>query len=73
MLGERPERILDAKDGFSRPDSEIEEVPVLLTIWQVHALEAAAHQRGMTAGEALRLLIEDFLRHGEKHPPLKTG
>jgi hypothetical protein len=37
------------------------EVPLLLPDWQVAALETAAHERGLTAGEMVRALVRDFL------------
>jgi hypothetical protein len=36
------------------------ECPLLLTRWQLAALEAAAHERGLTAGQMLRRLVAEF-------------
>jgi hypothetical protein len=55
-------------DLLARPDlesqtntsSEVVEIPVLLPGWQALALEDAAHDRGLTAGEMLRHLLTDF-------------
>jgi hypothetical protein len=38
------------------------EVNLLLHAGQVAALEAAAHRRGLTAGQMVRRLVRDFLR-----------
>jgi hypothetical protein len=45
-------------DGI--PAMDVVEVPVLLPGWQALALEDAAHDRGLTAGEMLRHLLSDF-------------
>jgi hypothetical protein len=41
---------------------EVVEVPMLLPGWQMSALERAAHNRGLTAGEMVRHLLRDFFR-----------
>ena len=46
------------------PAAEVLEVPLLLAGWQVSALEKAAHQRGLTAGEMVRHLLRDFFGPG---------
>lgn len=38
-------------------DAEVVEMALLLPRWQAAALEDAAHQRGLTAGQMLRKLI----------------
>ena len=43
-------------------DSELVEVSLLLPRWQAEALEAAAHDRGLTAGQMLRKLIAVCLK-----------
>jgi hypothetical protein len=73
MIGERHERMPDAREGSNGPETEVAEVAVLLTHWQVHALESAAHRQGLTTGQALRVLIEDYLRQDERRPPLEAG
>jgi hypothetical protein len=39
---------------------DVAELALLLPTWQVSALEAAAHSRGLTTAAMLRRLIEDF-------------
>jgi hypothetical protein len=46
--------------GQGIPAMDVVEVPVLLPSWQALALEDAAHDRGLTAGEMLRHLLSDF-------------
>jgi hypothetical protein len=41
--------------------SEVVEVSLLLSSRQISALEAAAHRRGLTAGEMVRRLLQDFI------------
>jgi len=42
-------------------EDEVVEVSLLLPGWQVTALESAAHERGLTAGEMVRSLVRDFI------------
>jgi hypothetical protein len=42
-------------------DGDVVEVPLLLPGWQVSALETAAHDYGLTAGEMVRHLLRDFI------------
>jgi hypothetical protein len=42
-------------------DSEVVELALLLPRWQAAALEDAAHQRGITAGQMLRKMIVSTL------------
>jgi len=51
---------LQALDPLTDPYADVLEVPVLLPGWQVSALERAAHDRGLTAGEMLRQLLANF-------------
>ena len=44
------------------PEGEVLEIPLLLSGWQVSALETAAHDRGLTAGEMVRYVLRDFFR-----------
>jgi hypothetical protein len=46
-------------------DRDVVEVPLLLPGWQVDALAAAAHDRGQTAGEMLRDVLQDFITNIE--------
>ena len=52
-----------ARLDFHLPGQEgdIVEVPLLLPVWQVSALERAAHKRGLTAGQMVRQLLHDVL------------
>ena len=43
-------------------DDEVVELALLLPRWQAEALEEAAHNRGLTAGQMLRKLISKGLR-----------
>ncbi len=46
---------------FTAVDKEVVELALLLPRWQAVALENAAHQRGLTAGQMLRKLIGNSL------------
>jgi hypothetical protein len=49
---------------FCREDEDVVEIPLLIPNWQAEALENAAHQQGLTAGELIRQLLLDYLsRH----------
>jgi hypothetical protein len=45
----------------SEPGEEVVEVPLLLPGWQISALEQEAHDRGLTAGEMVRVVLRDFI------------
>jgi hypothetical protein len=45
----------------SGQEGEIVEVPLLLPVWQVSALERAALVRGLTAGQMVRQLLHEVL------------
>jgi hypothetical protein len=47
--------------GIYELDAEMAELLVLLPAAEAGALERAAKQRGLTAGQLLRRLIRDFL------------
>ncbi len=49
------------ESGLALADRDVVEVPLLLPGWQVDALAAAAHDRGQTAGEMLRNVLQDFI------------
>jgi hypothetical protein len=55
-----------SRNGSNRDEDEgVVEIPLLLPHWQVEALESAAHEQGLTAGEMIRHLLLDYLaRHG---------
>ena len=50
-----------ATTEFTAIDREVVELALLLPRWQAVALENAAHQRGLTAGQMLRKLIGNSL------------
>jgi hypothetical protein len=41
--------------------SDVVEVPLLLSGWQMSALERAAYSRGLTAAEMVRQVLREFL------------
>jgi hypothetical protein len=47
-------------------DEEIAELSVLLPGRQVLRLEQAAHDRGLTAAQMIRRLIQEFLKRGRR-------
>jgi hypothetical protein len=55
-------------DPFLAYDAEIAELSVLLPGEQALSLERAAHERGLTTGQMLRGLIQEFLRGGQAEP-----
>ena len=68
-----PEDVRGAVGGIARPGAEVVELGLLLPAWQAGALEAAAHRRGLTAGQLARLLIRDFLDRAAPHGPDRPG
>ena len=54
--------VANAPSATGLTEMEVVEIPVLLPGWQATALEDAAHERGLTAGEMLRHLLADFLK-----------
>jgi hypothetical protein len=54
---------LSTRPGLSRPDGDMVEWTLFLPRQQALALEAAAHDRGLTVGQLLRRLIHDFADH----------
>lgn len=49
-------------------DGDMIELPLCLPSWQASALEEAAHSRGLTAGQMVRSLIQDFFgRFAQPH------
>jgi hypothetical protein len=58
------------------PEGDVVEVPLLLSGWQMSALEREAHRSGRTAGEMVRQLLRDFLaaaHHAVPSLPGKVG
>lgn len=41
-------------------DGEMTELPLCLPSWQATALEETAHSRGLTAGQMLRGIVQEF-------------
>ena len=60
-MSERFRNRLPEPEGRQSPDPEVVEVPLLLPGWQVSALERAAYHRGLTAGEMVRSVLQDFI------------
>lgn len=42
---------------------DVIEIPLLLPVWQILALEQVAHARGLTAGEMVRQLLGNFCQN----------
>lgn len=60
-IGSRVE-LGSAGDDWAPPGmSDVVEVPLLLSGRQMLALEEAAHHRGLTAGEMVRRLLQEFI------------
>ena len=60
------ERTITRYEESSLATSEVVEIPLLLSIGQVSALESVAHQRGLTAGEMVRQVIREFIVNSKK-------
>jgi hypothetical protein len=59
----------EAQEAVGAPDlgdGEVVEVGLFLTARQWASFEAAAHRRGLTAGELLRRLLGGFLGQAEQ-------
>jgi hypothetical protein len=58
---------------IARLDGEMVELAMLLPSWQAAALEMAAEDQGLTAGQVVRQLIRDFCdtlnAFGHLNPP----
>ena len=55
-----PNERVSEKPRLSFFDGEMTELPVCLPTWQAAALEQAAHSRGLTAGQMLRGIVQEF-------------
>ena len=55
------------QEDLTRSDHEVVELQLLLPRWQALALEAAAHNRGMTSGQILRRVITDLFADRQNH------
>ncbi len=53
--------VLADVDDLLAPEGAVVEVPLLMSDWQMAALERAAHRQGLTAGELVRRLLRDFV------------
>ena len=53
----------DGDEWTTLDPTEVVEIPLLLSGRQMLALEEAAHHRGLTAGEMVRHLLQDFIAH----------
>jgi hypothetical protein len=62
------DRALLAEQG-----DDVVEIPLLLQGWQMTALETAAHERGLTAGEMVRDLLRDFLARLPDEPAERSN
>ncbi len=58
--------------GLALADRDVVEVPLLLPSWQMDALATAAQDRGLTAGEMLRHLLQDFITNLEERQTYAT-
>jgi len=62
--------LVDANPGeFFPPAGELVELSLLLPGWQAQELETAAHNRGLTTAQMLRVLIRDYCA-GRQQPPV---
>jgi hypothetical protein len=66
-LGYIPSDRLAVNQDEQAIDSEIVEVPLLLPLWQVVALESAAEKRGMTTAQMLRKMIGELISNQPKN------
>ena len=48
-------------ESFDTYESDVIEMPLLLSNLQMSALEHLAHRRGMTAAQMMRSLLRDFI------------
>ena len=53
--------LLQEETPFQPQIGEVVEVPLLLSMQQISDLEEAAHYRGLTTGEMVRQLLQDFI------------
>jgi len=57
-----PELPGDLVPGGFPVEEEVVEIPLLLSSWQVQALEELAHERGLTTAGMVRHLVNRYLR-----------
>jgi hypothetical protein len=58
--------------GLALADRDVVEIALLLPGWQVAALADAAQDRGQTAGEMLRHVLQDFIMSLEERQTYAT-
>ena len=64
----RPEVVhIGEENDVLLPEGDVIEVPLLLSGWQMSALEGAAHRHGVTTAEMVRQLLRDFLAGASRH------
>jgi hypothetical protein len=51
-----------SQDGFVPLDESMAEVSLLVPGWQIEAVAEQAHSQGMTAGQFLRVLLQQALK-----------
>ena len=71
-MSERMRNLSGDECGTVVAERDVVEVPLLLPGWQVAALATAAHDRGLTAGEMMRGLLNDFIDGLEEREPTAT-
>lgn len=54
-------------------EADVVEIPLLLPLWQVSALEKVAHARGMTAASMVRQLLLDFIAESTSKSKKKSS
>jgi hypothetical protein len=58
------------EEPFSSQAGDVYEVSLLLSAGQICALEEAAHDRGLTAAEMFRRVLQDFIAAPTSKAPL---
>lgn len=53
--------LISITDDPNFDGTDVVEIPLLLPVWQMSALERAAHRRGMTAAEMVRQLLREYV------------
>jgi len=61
MNATRLPRSSDCRPEWAPLDEEMVELPLLLPSWQAEALQAAAQDQGLTAGQMVRCLIQKLV------------
>jgi hypothetical protein len=58
-----PVLVSEPVDLGALKNDDVIEVPLLLSGWQMSALEQAAHQKGLTTAALLRGMLREFVQH----------